>query len=108
MGLPTSLQQLATYPEFEKNDELDEKIIKETESALRSMRDYSEDRNTDNVFARLIIEDPEEFRSRTLAQHMLELPWSEELLARSIESSLYHGRHMTFCRKRDDKLALVS
>lgn len=44
----------------------------------------------------------------TLAQHMLALPWNEELLARSIEKNLYHGRHLTFCRKRDDKLALVS
>lgn len=38
---------------------------------------------------------------------MLALPWTEELLARAIEQNLYHGRHMTFCRKRDDKLALV-
>lgn len=42
-----------------------------------------------------------------MTEHMLALPWTEELLARSIENSLYHGRHMTFCRKRDDKLALV-
>lgn len=75
------------------------------------MRDYSEsdpDRENDNVFARLVIEDPEEFRGRTLSEHLLALPWAEELLARSIEDSLYHGKHMTFCRKRDDKLALVS
>lgn len=42
-----------------------------------------------------------------MAEHMLALPWTEELLARSIENNLYHGRHMTFCRKRDDQLALV-
>lgn len=47
------------------------------------------------------------FVGRTLAEHMLALPWTEELLARAIEQNLYHGRHMTFCRKRDDKLALV-
>ena len=109
MALPTSFQQqLPVYPEVVSNDELDQEIIKETESALRAMRDYSEDPNTDNVFSRLIIEDPDEFRGRTFADHILKLAWSEELLARSIESSLYHGRHMTFCRKRDDKLALVS
>jgi len=44
---------------------------------------------------------------RTMAEHMLALPWTEELLTRSIENSLYHGKHMTFCRKKDDRLALV-
>lgn len=39
---------------------------------------------------------------------MLALPWTEDLLTRSIEDSLYYGRHMTFCRKRDDQLALVN
>jgi len=42
-----------------------------------------------------------------MAEHMLALPWTEELLTRSIENSLYHGKHMTFCRKKDDRLALV-
>ncbi|XP_066597310.1 MOXD1 homolog 1-like [Prorops nasuta] len=105
---PPSLaqQQSSAYPATRPNDEIDEDLIREAESALRAMRDYTEERENDNVFTRLIIEDPEEFRGRTLAEHMSLLPWTEELLARSIERSLYHGRHMTFCRKRDDKLAL--
>lgn len=49
-----------------------------------------------------------QYLGRTMAEHMLAMPWSEELLARSIEKSLYHGKHMTFCRKKDDKLALVN
>lgn len=44
---------------------------------------------------------------RTLAEHMQALPWTEELLARSIEKNLYHGKHMTFCRMRNDNLAMV-
>ncbi|XP_017798632.1 PREDICTED: MOXD1 homolog 1 [Habropoda laboriosa] len=102
----TGQQQLPVYPATRASEEIDEDIIKEAKSALRAMRDYTVEHENDNVFSRLTIEDPEEFRGRTLAEHMLAMPWTEELLARSIEKSLYHGRHMTFCRKRDDKLAL--
>ncbi|CAK9817540.1 MOXD1 homolog 1 [Anthophora quadrimaculata] len=102
----TGQQQLPIYPATRASEEIDEDLIKEAKSALRAMRDYTVEHENDNVFSRLIIEEPEEFRGRTLAEHMLAMPWTEELLARSIEQSLYHGRHMTFCRKRDDKLAL--
>ncbi|CAK9833626.1 MOXD1 homolog 1 [Anthophora retusa] len=102
----TGQQQLPVYPATRASEEIDEDLIKEAKSALRAMRDYTVEHENDNVFSRLIIEEPEEFRGRTLAEHMLAMPWTEELLARSIEQSLYHGRHMTFCRKRDDKLAL--
>ncbi|XP_033297183.1 MOXD1 homolog 1 [Bombus bifarius] len=102
----TGQQQLPIYPATRPSEEIDEELIREAKSALMAMRDYTVENENDNVFSRLIIEEPEEFRGRTLAEHMLALPWTEELLARSIEQSLYHGRHMTFCRKRDDKLAL--
>ncbi|XP_012253301.2 MOXD1 homolog 1 [Athalia rosae] len=106
IALPTTTQQQPIYPVARPGGEMDQKLIKEAENALRAMRDYTEEHEEDNVFARLIIETPKEFGGRTLAEHMLALPWTEELLARSIERSLYHGRHMTFCRKRDDKLAV--
>ncbi|XP_034191796.2 MOXD1 homolog 1 isoform X1 [Osmia lignaria lignaria] len=102
----TGTQQLPVYPATRPSEEIDEDLIEEAKSALKAMRDYTAEEDNDNVFSRLIIEKPDEFRGRTLAEHMLALPWTEELLARSIEWSLYHGRHMTFCRKRDDKLAL--
>ncbi|KAM0729537.1 MOXD1-like protein 1 [Formica fusca] len=89
----TNQQQLSAYPAARPTDE-------------SAMKDYMEENEDDNIFSRLIIEEPEEFRGRTMAEHMLALPWTEELLARSIENNLYHGRHMTFCRKRDDQLAL--
>ncbi|XP_031837806.2 MOXD1 homolog 1 [Nomia melanderi] len=102
----TGQQHLPIYPATRPGDVIDEDQIKVAKSALRAMRDYTVEHENDNVFTRLIIEDPAEFRGRTLAEHMLALPWTEELLSTSIERSLYHGRHMTFCRKRDDKLAL--
>ncbi|KMQ96820.1 moxd1-like protein 1 protein [Lasius niger] len=102
----TNQQQLSAYPAGRPTDEIDKALVKEAESALRAMKDYTEESEDDNVFARLIIEEPKEFQGRTMAEHMLALPWTEELLAKSIENNLYHGRHMTFCRKRDDQLAL--
>lgn len=106
VSIPSTAKQLPVYPATRPSEEIDEGFIKAAETALKAMRDYTEERDNDDVFARLVIEEPEEFRGRTLAEHILALPWTEELLARSIEKSLYHGRHMTFCRKRDDKLAL--
>ncbi|XP_076680206.1 MOXD1 homolog 1-like [Andrena cerasifolii] len=103
---PTGLQQLSVYPATRTSEDVDEENIKEVKSALRAMWDYTVEHKNDNVFTRFVIEEPPEFRGRTLAEHMLALPWTEELLSRSIEWNLYHGRHMTFCRKRDDKLAL--
>ncbi|KAL0108119.1 hypothetical protein PUN28_015016 [Cardiocondyla obscurior] len=97
-------QQLPGYSAIKSTDEIDTTVAKAAESALRAMREEKND--NDNVFTRLVIEEPEEFRGLTMAQHMLALPWTEDLLTRTIEDSLYHGRHMTFCRKRDDQLAL--
>ncbi|KAL6261864.1 hypothetical protein P5V15_006950 [Pogonomyrmex californicus] len=88
------------------SDEISKTVVKKAESALRAMRDYTKGNEDNNIFAQLVIEEPEEFRGRTMAEHMLAMPWTEELLASKIENSLYHGRHMTFCRKRDDQLAL--
>lgn len=102
----TGQQQLPIYPATRPSEDIDEELIREAKSALRAVKDYTLEQDNENVFSRLIIEEPEEFRGRTLAEHMLALPWTEELLARAIEQNLYHGRHMTFCRKRDDKLAL--
>ncbi|XP_076182197.1 MOXD1 homolog 1-like [Ptiloglossa arizonensis] len=102
----TGPQQLPIYSATRPSEEVDEDLLKEAKTALRAMRDYTVEHENDNVFTRLVIEKPEEFRGRTLAEHMLAMPWTDELLSRSIEWSLYHGRHMTFCRKRDDKLAL--
>lgn len=106
--LPTSVQQqLPVYPVMRPNEEILEGNLKETETAIKSTKEFTEEDPDDNVFARLIIEEPKEFRERTLAEHMSALAWTDELLTRPIENRLYHGRHMTFCRKRDDKLAIV-
>ncbi|XP_043468959.1 MOXD1 homolog 1 [Leptopilina heterotoma] len=107
LALPNlTKQQHSVYPAVQPNDKFDKQLVKEAESALRALRDYKEADNNDELFSTLIIEEPSEFRGRTFAEHMLSLPWTEELLSRSIEKSLYHGKHMTFCRMRNDNLAM--
>ncbi|XP_071651989.1 MOXD1 homolog 1-like isoform X1 [Temnothorax longispinosus] len=99
-------QQFPGYSDMRSTDEIDKSVVKEAESALRAMKEHMDENDDDNIYTRLIIEEPEEFRGRTMIEHILALPWTEDLLAKKIENSIYHGRHMTFCRKRDDQLAL--
>lgn len=61
-----------------------------------------------SVLSQLLIKEPFEFRNKTFIAHLNEIPWSEPLLTKRIEDTLYKGKHMTFCRKRDETLAVVS
>ena len=49
-------------PSHSKSIEIDETIINEAKSALIAMKDHIEESEDDNIFTRLIIEDPIEFR----------------------------------------------
>lgn len=60
------------------------------------------------LFGELVISEPDEFRNRSFTSHLVQIPWSEKLLTQQIEESLYSGKHMVFCRKHDDQLAIVS
>lgn len=60
-----------------------------------------------HILGQLIIKDPFEFRNKSFIEHLNEIPWNETLLTKKIEDTLYKGKHMTFCRKRDDTLAVV-
>jgi hypothetical protein len=60
------------------------------------------------LFGKLVISEPDEFRNRSFTSHLVELPWTEKLLTQRVEESLYAGKHMVFCRKHDDQLAIVS
>lgn len=67
--------------------------------------DYSDGRT---MFEKLIIKEPAEFRNKTFMDHLQNIPFNESLLTRNIEAYFYTGLHLTFCRKRDDSLAIVS
>lgn len=60
------------------------------------------------LFGELVISEPDEFRNRSFTSHLVLLPWSEKLLTQRVEESFYAGKHMVFCRKHDDQLAIVS
>lgn len=65
MTIPsTGQQQLPIYPATRPSEEIDEELIREAKSALMAMRDYTVENENDNVFSRLIIEEPEEFRGK--------------------------------------------
>ncbi|XP_012220915.1 MOXD1 homolog 1 [Linepithema humile] len=97
--ISSSINQLSTSPKsIDEEDNAD--VFKEAQSVLETMRDYTNN-NEPNVFTQLIIQNPEEFRGRTMADHMITMPWTDELLAKAIENILYHGKHMTFCKRKD-------
>ncbi|XP_014227450.1 MOXD1 homolog 1 [Trichogramma pretiosum] len=83
----------------------DDLLVKQTKSAILSKGDYVD---YDDIFSRLVIEKPDEFKDHTLSDHMQALAWNDTSLSKSIERSLYHGRHVTFCRTRNDKYPLAA
>lgn len=58
----TGQQQLPIYPATRPSEDIDEELIREAKSALRAVKDYTLEQDNENVFSRLIIEEPEEFR----------------------------------------------
>lgn len=92
-------------------DELSPEANRRAIVALRNAKEYSiEGENSvgKNVFDKLIIKEPSEFKNRTLSDHLHRIPYNETLLTKQLEDYFYRGLHLTFCRKRDDSLAFVS
>lgn len=56
---------------MKSTDEIDKAVVKAAESALRAMREHTEENEDNNIFARLIIEEPEEFRGMYIIGIML-------------------------------------
>ncbi|XP_054267311.1 MOXD1 homolog 1-like [Macrosteles quadrilineatus] len=95
-----------TFPKLSMDDEVDEAANQEAISTLRKMADFSiiEGGGESSLFDNLIIEEPEEFHNRSFVGHLHKMPWSEQLLTDTIETTMYHGKHMTFCRLYNDSL----
>lgn len=64
-------QQLPDYSTIRLTG-IDEKVVSEVESALRTMREHTKDSENNNIFTRLVIEEPEEFRGIEY-KYMIEL-----------------------------------
>lgn len=59
-------------------------------------------------FEKLIIKEPLEFQNKTFMAHLESMPYKETLFTKKMEEYFHTGLHLTFCRKRDDTLAIVS
>jgi hypothetical protein len=96
------------------NGALDEEANSRAISVLQQMKEFtveSEDGDaagSGGLFGELVISEPAEFQNRSFTSHLVELPWTERLLTQRVEESFYAGKHMVFCRKHDDQLAIVS
>ncbi|CAG9812511.1 unnamed protein product [Phaedon cochleariae] len=90
-------------------DELSAEANRRAIIALRNAKEYSiegENINSVNIFEKLVIKEPFEFRNITFSNHLHNLPYNETLFTKKLEEYFYKGLHMTFCRKRDDTLAI--
>lgn len=92
-------------------DELSSEAKLKALAALRNAKEYSiegENSAGKNVFDRLVIKEPSEFKNLTFTDHLQHIPYNETLLTQKLEEYFYKGLHLTFCRKKDDSLAIVS
>lgn len=92
-------------------DELSPEASRKAEAALRNAKEYSIEGDNSagkNVFDRLVIKEPSEFKNLTFTDHLHHIPYNETLLTQKLEEYFYNGLHLTFCRKKDDSLAIVS
>ncbi|XP_018561824.1 MOXD1 homolog 1 [Anoplophora glabripennis] len=77
--------------------------------ALRNAKEYSivgENGQTQNMFDKLVIKEPLEFRNLSFSDHLQNIPYNETIFTKKMEEYFYKGLHLTFCRKRDDSLAI--
>lgn len=97
---------------YQPGDEMSPEANRRAIIALQNARDYTiEGDNGDgqnSIFDKLIIKEPSEFRNKSFMTHLQNIPYNETLLTKKMEEYFYTGLHLTFCRKRDDSLAIVS
>ncbi|CAH0564397.1 unnamed protein product [Brassicogethes aeneus] len=95
--------------QYKPGDELNPEANRKAILALQMAKEFSiEGETTDSisVFDKLIIKEPMEFRNKSFSNHLLNIPYNETILTKKIEEYFYTGLHLTFCRKRDDTLAI--
>lgn len=103
----TTLKPFVNKP----GDELSREANLKAVAALRNAKEYSiegENSAGKNVFDKLVIKEPSEFKNITFTDHLQHIPYNETLLTKQLEEHFYRGLHLTFCRKKDDSLAIVS
>ncbi|XP_076272907.1 MOXD1 homolog 1 [Rhynchophorus ferrugineus] len=94
--------------EIKPGDEMSPEANQRAIMALKNAKEYSIEGATveQSVFEKLIIKEPLEFQNKSFMLHLQNIPYNETILTKKIEEYFYNGLHMTFCRKRDDSLAI--
>ncbi|KAK9887700.1 hypothetical protein WA026_000021 [Henosepilachna vigintioctopunctata] len=98
-------------PPFRYNpgDEISQEANRRAVVALQNAKDYHIDlsgQQSRSIFDELIIKEPLEFQNKSFMTHLQSIPYNEPLLTKKMEEYFYTGLHLTFCRKRDDSLAI--
>jgi hypothetical protein len=105
---PTPVKPLFPYT---PGDEMSPEANRRAIIALQNAKDYTiegDSQEGQTLFDKLIIEEPDEFRNKSFMDHLQDIQFNESLITEKIEEYFYTSLHLTFCRKRDDSLAIVS
>ncbi|XP_064213511.1 MOXD1 homolog 1 [Tribolium castaneum] len=105
---PSTSPNKPLFP-YQPGDEMSPEANRRAIIALQNAKDYTIEGEThegQTMFDKLVIEDPEEFRNKSFMDHLQDIPYNESLITRKMEEYFYTGLHLTFCRKRDDSLAI--
>ncbi|KAF5296520.1 hypothetical protein FQR65_LT01510 [Abscondita terminalis] len=96
------------FPPYRPGDENSLEANEKAIIALKNAREFTEGDTSAGLgpLDHLVIKEPLEFQNKTFMSHLQSLPYNESLLTNRIEEYFYSGLHLTFCRKRDDSLAM--
>jgi hypothetical protein len=103
---PTPVKPLFPYT---PGDEMSPEANRRAIIALQNAKDYTiegDSQEGQTLFDKLIIEEPDEFRNKSFMDHLQDIQFNESLITEKIEEYFYTSLHLTFCRKRDDSLAI--
>lgn len=108
--VPPEVASTSIFPPYKPGDENSDEANRKAILALQNAKAFTEGDTSAGLgpLDRLIIKEPLEFQNKSFMSHLQSLPYDETLLTKRIEEYFYTGLHLTFCRKRDDTLALVS
>ncbi|KAB0792970.1 hypothetical protein PPYR_12590 [Photinus pyralis] len=113
-GLPETpatpqVPSTSLFPPYKPGDENSLEANEKAIIALKNAREFTEGDTSGGLgpLDQLVIKEPLEFQNKTFMSHLQSLPYNESLLTRRIEEYFYSGLHLTFCRKRDDTLAMA-
>ncbi|CAH1109625.1 unnamed protein product [Psylliodes chrysocephalus] len=83
-----------------------EKNAKVTVSLKNAKNQLIDEDEKENIFDKLVIKEPQEFRNLTFTEHLHNMPYNDTMFTKTMEKFFYKGLHFTFCRKRTDSLAM--